>query len=137
MGNILGTPRPFYISYDWDGSFDDYADTNYSSSYDTSYGESYDESGAPYDWSQSFSELLCCPCCGGAWDYEQEEDSGWDAAVVGFVRRKDCRNRDHWALAFGPEVDISQLPGRIDGFRTFIPDRCRRTCRSRHVYGDS
>ncbi|XXH05742.1 hypothetical protein Hte_012178 [Hypoxylon texense] len=138
MGNILGTPQTFYISYDWhDSSDSSYVDPNYTSS-------TTDESCAPYGWQQFFSGLLCCPWCGGTLDYREvkqpEEDLGWDGAIVGIVRRRGCRIRDHWALAFRPGLDISQLPRRIDGFRTRIPSQCRRTCGPRRVYvirGDS
>ncbi|KAI4868062.1 hypothetical protein F4820DRAFT_445417 [Hypoxylon rubiginosum] len=130
MGNILGTPQTFYISYDWhDSSDSSYIDSDYVSS-------TSEESCAPYSWQQFVSDLLCCPWCGGTLDYkaEEEEDFGWDGAIVGVVRRRGCRIRDHWALAFRPGFDVSQLPRRIDGFRTRIPSRCRRTCRPQRVY---
>lgn len=86
MGNILGTPQTFYISYDWhDSSDSSYIDSDYVSS-------TSEESCAPYSWQQFVSDLLCCPWCGGTLDYkaEEEEDFGWDGAIVGVVRRRGC-----------------------------------------------
>ncbi|KAI1403182.1 hypothetical protein F4819DRAFT_484804 [Hypoxylon fuscum] len=130
MGNILGRPQIFYISYATPPpaySESDELGDDYSSTYD-----SYDDSYAPYGWAQFIPDLCCYPWTS---DYEGYDDSAWDGAVVGVVRRKGCRNRNHWALAFRAGIDISQLPHRIRGFRTRIPSRCKRTCGDwRRVY---
>ncbi|KAI0172451.1 hypothetical protein GGR52DRAFT_572286 [Hypoxylon sp. FL1284] len=117
MGNVCGSRRVFYIGCGWgrpggDGSSSD----NTTASNSTSSGES----GEPYGWPQLLAEMFCG--CGASGD-----DSS--AVVVGMRRRKGCRIRDHWALAFRPGVDVAQLPPRIAGYRTRIPERCRRRCR--------
>ncbi|KAI1101509.1 hypothetical protein F4804DRAFT_9582 [Jackrogersella minutella] len=120
MGNIFGKPQIFFVSYEPSPSSSPY-----------SYGDSDDYTSddgsyAPYGWGQFASDLCCCPWFGG---YPgQEPDDSWNGAIVGIVRRKGCKNQDHWALAFRPDVDVSQLPRRLNGFRTHVPTRCRRTC---------
>ncbi|KAI0384509.1 hypothetical protein F5Y04DRAFT_277885 [Hypomontagnella monticulosa] len=110
MGNILGR-EVYYIS---NVRYNGVAPIIYDNSADT--GEEYYKS---YGWGQFFSDL----CCGAEW-----EDSGWGGSIVGIARRRGCKNQDHWALAFSPGTDLSQLPKRIEGFRTHIPRRCRREC---------
>lgn len=85
MGNILGRPQIFYISYATPPpaySESDELGDDYSSTYD-----SYDDSYAPYGWAQFIPDLCCYPWTS---DYEGYDDSAWDGAVVGVVRRKGC-----------------------------------------------
>ncbi|KAI2604911.1 uncharacterized protein GGS25DRAFT_524406 [Hypoxylon fragiforme] len=133
MGNILGKQRVFYISYDPSSS----SSSPSSSSSTTSSEEEDDDDGegvevyyTSYGWPQ---DMFWFPHQGnyGQWGW------GWEGAVVGVARRKGCTNRDHWALAFRSNVDVSRLhlPRRINGVRTQIPNRCRETCgrhRRRH-----
>ncbi|KAI0883981.1 uncharacterized protein GGS22DRAFT_28349 [Annulohypoxylon maeteangense] len=122
MGNILGKPQVIYITYGYDYS------PNSSSSQHYRYGDGYEyeyKGGEQlyncYDWD-------CCPWC-GLYPVEQESQGiDWEGAVIGIVRRKGCTNRNHWALAFRSDIDVSQLPRRIKGYRTRIPSRCKRTC---------
>ncbi|KAI2634746.1 hypothetical protein GGS26DRAFT_589665 [Hypomontagnella submonticulosa] len=112
MGNIFGR-ETYYVS-----NVRFHPVTPIYEYYDDTYTGEEDYS-QPYGWGQFFSDL----CCGAEW-----EDSGWGGAVVGIAKRRGCQNQDHWALAFRPGTDLSQLPRRIDGFRTHIPRRCRREC---------
>ncbi|KAI1766121.1 hypothetical protein GGR53DRAFT_464689 [Hypoxylon sp. FL1150] len=130
MGNILGNPQTFYVSYDCDNP----SECNPSSL------TSDEQILAPYAWPRFFSELMCCPWCennlaceGYEWDGENEnevvgEDWGWAGTVIGIARRRGCRNRDHWTLVFRSGVDVSQLPKRINGLRTQVPRHCGRSC---------
>ncbi|KAI1378942.1 hypothetical protein F4677DRAFT_465232 [Hypoxylon crocopeplum] len=137
MGNIFGKPRAFYTAsvydtspdynsgdYEYDGDLDYDFELDY---YYTSYYDSY----LPFDWSQF---LLCCPWYPSPLDEEYDEDSYWDGAIYGVVRRKACKDRDHWALAIRHDIDVSQLPRRIDGYRTRIPSRCERKCGNRQRF---
>ncbi|KAK6956404.1 hypothetical protein Daesc_001681 [Daldinia eschscholtzii] len=122
MGNILGSQRVFYVGYEY------YRGSTHESSHDTSDDVVY----AQYGWRQFFRELFGGPQPpdsgsrhGETWD---EEGGGWGGKVVGIQRKKGCITRDHWALKFRSEIDTSQLPRRIKGFRTNIPSRCKKNC---------
>ncbi|KAI1392155.1 uncharacterized protein F4822DRAFT_441228 [Hypoxylon trugodes] len=114
MGNVLGRSQVFYIpAHDSDDDDDDDEDT------------SDDESYAPYGWPQALRDIFC----GIPLSREDRRGSSrWDGAIVGLIRRPDCTTRDHWALKFRSDVDVSSLPRRIRGFRTRIPSRCERIC---------
>ncbi|KAI2466484.1 hypothetical protein F4781DRAFT_434358 [Annulohypoxylon bovei var. microspora] len=123
MGNILGKPRVFYLAYDYE-----YYPSSSSSEW-YYYGDEYagdEQSYEPYGW----ADLCCYPWFEGASaeEEDEEEETSWGGAVVGIVRRKGCTTPDHWALAFRSDIDVTQLPRRINGFRTRIPSRCKRTC---------
>ncbi|KAI1206691.1 uncharacterized protein F4807DRAFT_463380 [Annulohypoxylon truncatum] len=129
MGNVLGKPQVLYITYDNkkcspSSSYPQYYYYYYY--YDDDYEYEFASDEAVYD---SY-DYDCCPWC-GLYPVEQEyeaEEPSWEGAVIGIVRRKSCTDRNHWALAFRSDIDVSQLPRRINGYRTRIPSRCKRTC---------
>ncbi|KAI0147446.1 hypothetical protein GGR57DRAFT_515698 [Xylariaceae sp. FL1272] len=53
---------------------------------------------------------------------------GWDSDVKGIARRKGCKNNEHYALAFHPSVDVSELPDEYEWnglkWRTKLPEKC-------------
>ncbi|KAI3320848.1 hypothetical protein HD806DRAFT_547035 [Xylariaceae sp. AK1471] len=62
-------------------------------------------------------------------------DGGWGGGVRGFIRRKGCKNKNHYALAFHPGIDISSYPDRLkldlrplnnnnNNVRTRLPEKC-------------
>ncbi|KAL7621342.1 hypothetical protein AAE478_008663 [Parahypoxylon ruwenzoriense] len=142
MGNLLGRPRCYYVSYYRDPiPADGYcADSPRHSDYyargddgndsreeedDDEYGScsSSDDPGPP----RYLFGLSCLPMCDDR--PRGETGTSWGGNVVGVARRKGCRTRDHWSLAFRPDIDASQLPPRVAGFRVQIPrELCRRTC---------
>ncbi|KAI0894088.1 hypothetical protein F4806DRAFT_130233 [Annulohypoxylon nitens] len=126
MGNVLGKPQVLYITTDYKSP----SNSSYSLYYyyDNDYEYEYLDNREIYDYYNSYDYYDCCPWCGLIPADQVYEVPDWEDAVIGVVRRKGCTNRDHWALAFRSDIDVSQLPRRINGYRTRIPSRCQNTC---------
>ncbi|KAI1089512.1 hypothetical protein F5B19DRAFT_495324 [Rostrohypoxylon terebratum] len=129
MGNVLGKPQVLHITYDSKSPSSDSSSIQpYYYDSDNDYEYEYLDNKEFCDYYNSYDYYDRCPWCGLIPADQVYEVPDWEDAVVGVVRRKGCTNRDHWALAFRSDIDVSQLPRRINGYRTRIPSRCKNMC---------